>query len=233
MSSTCDMVISRQKRKVSQNHSRSSRGCIDLTYRLVFKLFHSFVRQGRGQKREGITMEICFGYDPAKATQVVLWLVHKHLGPLDKLKLVKLVFYADRQHLARYGRPIVGGCYYAMPNGPVSSELLDCIQDSAGGENPAFELTDLKVRAKMSPDEEFLSESDIEVLEETDEEFGKLDPWHLRNMTHKLKAWKKNKPLPKGRRPLPYEDFFLDLDVRNKSMLALIREDQELRTAFD
>lgn len=171
------------------------------------------------------TKSISFKYDKAKATQVILWLLHRH-GIMDKLRIVKLIFFADREHLARYGRPITGGTYVAMPHGPVSSELLNHINQISCEKNAPFVLDKTKLSPKQLVDEDYLSESDIEILEDTNKKYGSYGPWTLRNMTHDLKAYKKNYPDNAHTSvPLPYEDFFLDLN--DDSILDIIREDQE------
>lgn len=174
-------------------------------------------------------MPIHFEYRQDKASQVVLWLLHQHGGALDKLKLVKLVFFADRDHLARYGRPIVGGSYYAMQHGPLSSELLDDIDGSNENQALPYTLEGHRVLSKESLDEELLSESDIEVLKMVNQEYGDFDTFTLRDITHSLKAWKQNDPGDSSK-PLPYEDFFLDLE--DSDVLSIIQEDQEAMEFF-
>jgi len=145
---------------------------------------------------------------------------------MDKLKLVKMIFLADRKHLARYGRPIVGGSYYAMPHGPASSELLDHMEKINREKEPPFIVDQYKLYPQAQFNEDYLSESDVEILEQIDNKYGRRDSWVLRNMTHKLEAYKKNYPENAHTSvPLPYEDFFLDLDDDN--ILDIIREDQE------
>ena len=170
---------------------------------------------------------ICFPYNSERATQVVLWLLHKHGGSIDKLKLVKLAFYADREHLACYGRPIIGGSYKAMPHGPVSSELLDHLDVATPQADLPFTTQGRCVSANQSVNEDKLSESDIEILEKIDNEYGRHDPITLRNMTHELKAYKKNYPDINANtsNELPYEDFFLDL--KDNSILDIISDNQE------
>lgn len=181
-------------------------------------------------------MEIEFTYERDRASQAVLWLLHRHGGSLDKLKLVKLVFLADREHLARYGRPVVGGCYFAMLHGPVCSELLDDINQSGSAAPPSggppFNLHGTQVQSRGPATEEMLSESDIEILHEVDRRFGQMDPFRLRDYTHSLKVWQDNYQKNTSI-PIPYEDFFLDLDPRTCEMLKIIREDQETRRVLD
>jgi len=168
---------------------------------------------------------ITFPYDRNKATQAILWLLHRNGGAMDKVKLVKLVYLADWNHLIRYGRPIVGGSYRAMKLGPVSSELLDHIEET----NSDFATEQYRVLAKTIANEEFLSESDIEVLDEVYNKYHSVGSFKLVDITHHFKAWDKNYPDKNSNTsyPLPYEDFFLDAE--DKSMLDIIREDQEAR----
>jgi len=168
-----------------------------------------------------------FKYDSNKAIQAILWLAHKHGGAIDKLKLVKLIFFADRDHLEKFGRPIVGGPYVAMKHGPVPSNLLDYIDCAVEGSGSPFKLDNPKVIALAPVNEDELSESDIQSLGHANDLFGHLDTFSLRNLTHKLKAWSKNylRPSENTSYPLPYEDFFLDLD--DDEILEIILDHQE------
>lgn len=170
---------------------------------------------------------IAFRYNSQRATQAILWLLHKHGGGMDKLKLVKLLFYADREHLVRYGRPIIGGDYVAMQHGPVPSQLLNYLNRAAEEADLPFNLQDHHVLAKEVVNEDELSESDIEVLEYINTEYGKYDPITLRNLTHELKAYQSCYPDPtvNTSRPLPYEAFFLDL--KDDGILDIVRDNQE------
>ena len=71
---------------------------------------------------------IKFPFKPDRASQSILGLLHRHGGSMDKLKLIKIIFLADREHLVKYGRPIVGGNYVAMDLGLVSSSLKNYIE---------------------------------------------------------------------------------------------------------
>ena len=167
-------------------------------------------------------MRITFDYNQPKAFQVILWFLGKHGGRLEKLKLVKLIFFADQEHLHRYGRPIVGGPYVAMPLGPVASQCLDDMDACRG----PFELEGHYVVGHEAYREEMLSESDLEILEAIDAQYGRFDAFHLRDITHSLNAWRENY-VDGTSSSLPYEDFFKDFD--DSSMLEIIREDQEAR----
>jgi len=85
--------------------------------------------------------EIKFPYDRERAWQTILWFANAHGGSIDLLKLVKLIFYADREHLVRYGRPITGGIYRALPLGPVAVNVLDDLNAACGQAEPAVPVT--------------------------------------------------------------------------------------------
>jgi uncharacterized phage-associated protein len=169
-------------------------------------------------------MAISFTYDADRARNAVLWLLKRH-GRIDRLKLIKLVFLADRMHLKKYGRPIVGGRYCAMKHGPVSSELLAAVQQ--GALEGARTVDDVRVEGSADPDEDYLAQSDLEVLQQIDDDFGKLDTWLLRDHTHLFELWKNNFPGGNSSSTIPYEDFFLDADEGEKALLELIRDHSE------
>ncbi len=170
--------------------------------------------------------QIRFPYDRRKGVQTVLWLLNKHGDKLNKMQLIKLIFLAEQYHLFHYGRPIVGGHYFAMKLGPVCSELLDDIDQSASQGIFPFSLKGYEVVTNTAANEDFLSESDIATLMAINREYGDMDKYRLSSVTHKLRAYSNNWPEgSEGRNPLPYEDFFLD--VEDKSMLDIIKDDQE------
>ena len=184
------------------------------------------------RKMKNPAKPITFPYDRNKATQAILWLLHRHGGSMDKLKLVKLLFYADREHLARYGRPIVGGQYWAMDLGPVSGELKTHVDSATAEAALPFEgRGDYEFIAKEPPNEDELSESDMEILDEIYSQYSHIDSIKLSTMTHELNVYKKNKPERGSRKPVSYEDFFLDL--RDAGMLEIICEDQKVRSIFE
>ena len=171
---------------------------------------------------------IRFPYNKEKAIQSVLRLLHRNGGSMDKLKLIKLIFFADREHVVRFGRPIVGGDYYAMKLGPVSSDLRDDVDKSASTEEYPFEIRgDYNLIAKEACDEDWLSESDLEILDEVYSKFGHIDSVKLGLFSHNFKAWKNNEPPEEGRKFIPYEDFFEDNE--DKTMMEVIMDDQDAR----
>jgi uncharacterized phage-associated protein len=84
----------------------------------------------------------------------------------------KVLFFAEKSHLNRYGRPIVADTFIAMPNGPVPSTIYDFINgalDNAGDPEAITAALSVegdkyrRVTARRSPDMDALSPSDVEL----------------------------------------------------------------------
>ena len=64
--------------------------------------------------------------------QPVLYILNKAGKPLDTHKISKILYFADRQHLAKYGTTISGDTYMKMQYGPVPSTVYDIIKTIQG-----------------------------------------------------------------------------------------------------
>lgn len=91
--------------------------------------------------------------------------------------VLKMLYLADKCHLERYGRFIVGDRYVAMEKGPVPSGTYDMLKyvrgdraffDGGDAAKQAFELDSQTHKFSLNGDPNFdaLSESDIECLED-------------------------------------------------------------------
>lgn len=178
-------------------------------------------------------MKIAFPYRQEEAEQAVLWLLNRHNGKMDVMKLLKLLLFADLRHLARYGRPIVGGGYKAMQYGPVANDLYKTMDTDVPSDAPyPYAREGNAVKAKQMANEDFLSESDLEVLEEVDCEYGKKDTFALSDITHELGSWRRNYTASGRAAPISYEDFLSDLGEEGEAIYDLVREDCEARLSL-
>jgi len=183
---------------------------------------------------------------PEKLVATMLYLAHRVNDP-TKWRIGKLLFLADFAHLGRYGRPIVGGCYCAMPNGPVPSEALELMNGLlTGAVRPDFWHTNVESAfeikpgqyplffAKVEPDMEELSESDIEVLDEVIEKFGKLIFSRLSEIVHAMPAYvRATERKPDSKNPdMDYEDFWEGNQFALHGTKELMQEDYALQKAF-
>jgi uncharacterized phage-associated protein len=135
-------------------------------------------------------------FDERRAAQVAAFLLFRAGGRLPLIKLVKLMYLAERLSLKRYGEPITGDRLVAMPHGPVLSMTYDHINGALPSLEGGWEtwiadreghVVALRDESKIrSPEQDLLrlSDSDLEVLEETWKEFGHWDRWDLVRYTH-------------------------------------------------
>ena len=68
-------------------------------------------------------------FNETKATQAAARLLFLRGGTMSYVKLIKLLYLADREALIRWGRPITTDCYVSLDNGPVVSRIYDLIRD--------------------------------------------------------------------------------------------------------
>lgn len=141
-----------------------------------------------------------------KVVELLLYLAHVRPGA-DKYQAVKFFYLADREHLARYGRPITFDSYYALSYGPVASKTLDIIHKQVGvlraagieelpfetKEGKAYNGTDTifigRPYREVNPD--LFSESDLAVFNEIIGRYGHLSFGQLFDITHEHNAYKK------------------------------------------
>lgn len=135
-----------------------------------------------------------FVFDEQKAAQAAAHLLRRHGEPMPYIKLIKLLYLADRRSLVETGYPITGDRLVSMPKGPVLSRVLDLITwESRGQDSDWIRHISLPsnylVMAIGPHDEGRLSDHDRQVLDAVFDEFGKMDRWDLIDYTHDLPEW--------------------------------------------
>ncbi|MDU9400581.1 Panacea domain-containing protein [Pseudomonas sp. zfem003] len=113
------------------------------------------------------------------------------------LKLMKLLYLADRESMDRYNSTMSCDSHVSMPHGPVLSTTLNLITGQI--ESPEW-------RSWVSPDARYevslsrplhsfdeldeLSEADLDILEQVWQRFGRMERWQLVDYTHSnLPEW--------------------------------------------
>ena len=133
-----------------------------------------------------------FVFEEKKTAQAAAHLLRRHGGDMPYFNLIKLLYLADRHALIEEGYPITGDRPVSMPHGPVLSRVYDLIKNADGAVWPEFvtEPEGWTVRATGCTEIGKLSEYDTDVLDEVYDEFGRLDWWKLREITHQLPEWR-------------------------------------------
>src|SRR5580693_8314582 len=106
-------------------------------------------------------MSLAYQFNLEKAVQAMAFFVDQ-LAPVDKIKLVKLIYLADRDHFIHVGTPITGDRQVAMPYGPVPSATLDAINGLVcSAEETVFRYLAVKnnqITLRRSPGQSALSQ---------------------------------------------------------------------------
>lgn len=144
--------------------------------------------------------------DTSAIIESIYYLLGK-VGAATKIKLIKLIYLADKYHLMRYGRTVTGDDYYAMEHGPVGSTVKDVLEfnrftltdNEYAYASKLFDKIDDKT-LKAKPDIQLgelgmLSESDIDALDFIIGKFGKMTASELRNYTHRYPEWEQYREL--------------------------------------
>jgi uncharacterized phage-associated protein len=148
---------------------------------------------------------------------------------MNKLKLVKLIWAADRYHIRKYGRTVTDTEYFALAHGPVSSLTLDVIDNDEVALYPEdisyisehitpWESNKNEIVLYNKTEDDYLSETDKEALGFAWNTFGDKKPFELADdITHKYPEWSKFREHfdinnERSRKTIDLDDFFKNPD---------------------
>ncbi len=132
--------------------------------------------------------------DIEKAVEALLYVTNR---VRDMYKALKVLYFADKQHLASYGRLIYGDSYVAMRHGPVPSAAYDLLKDARGNglfrgatkANTCFTIEGHDVVPQREANLDLLSDSDRECIDAAISQYGELPFAELRTLSHKEPAF--------------------------------------------
>ena len=139
---------------------------------------------------------IATGVDGEKADLFAALMLQELGGRVNYMKLMKLLYFADRYHLRRYMRPIAKDDYFAMKKGVVGSYWLDLLRGLAESN---FFTTDkptvsVVLKAEVAKkDTGRLSESEVEAMKFALQHFGAFNENKLVDIIHEYPEWEKFK----------------------------------------
>ena len=151
----------------------------------------------------------------------------KTFGEMDKLKMVKVIYFADKRHLIFGGRTITGDNYMAMRHGPVGSMVLNILNRNVEYlESEQLQYIDCYIQQGDSENNrkctennmiyDQLSESDKKTLTKIGKKFNVMDGWALVKLTHKYSEWAKFEEIlrkePTTCKQIALADLFSSID---------------------
>lgn len=177
-------------------------------------------------------------FNSKKVAQVAVYYSNKEGSKIPVLKLVKLIYLADRKHMQLTGFPITNDRFVSMPQGPVNSVAYNYINGEIADESwqqYMCQRSGNTVSAAARFEEEDLdelSDAEVETLSAVWDEFGGFDKWTIRNWTHdNCPEWQD----PNGSMyDLPYERVYKFLGIEEpKEQAKMIHEEREIDSLFN
>jgi uncharacterized phage-associated protein len=168
-------------------------------------------------------------FDEAKATQMAALFLRLRKAPMSYMKLLKLIYMADRKALLSWGKPISMDHYVSMKHGPVPSTVYGLMVE----EHPAPERSpwlrtistpsNWEVRLLVdNPPNDRLSPIEEKVIHEIFQEYGALDRWALVERLHKeLPEWASPGD---SSTPIHYEDILRTQIGDEREVKAMVEE---------
>lgn len=175
-------------------------------------------------------MTIKFPYNEEKALAALSFVASQNPG-MTPPYIAKVFYFAEKEHLNRYGRPIIGDSYRAMFRGPVPSAVKNYVDENwewIGKPANYDRYIQIKTRRGLrrvhpgrdGPRLEFLSETDRECLAAAVEFCRDKSADELSQITHLDKAWFK-KP---ENAFMDYEDFVDDDNPHRGEIVQSMKE---------
>ena len=129
-------------------------------------------------------------FNQAKALAVVLYFAIRTPRP-SFMSIAKLMYFADKTYLERYGRLISSDHYVARQHGPVPSRTYRLLRDSETYSPHGFKVVDDHfIEAIDAPDLGLLAGQEVSCLDEIIARFGAAPLWYLQQLSQD-RAWRR------------------------------------------
>lgn len=129
------------------------------------------------------------GFRSRKAAQLCAYFAVESGGTIEKLKLIKLLYLAERRFFSENHHPMLFDEYYSLPHGPICSSALNGIDGIIHGEiwdDYIARNGNVVVAMKSFSRDELddVSDAELEVVAGIWRQFGHMTASQLRNYSH-------------------------------------------------
>ena len=138
--------------------------------------------------------QIHFTFDFEKTLQASALILHLHDRKVGIMRLLKILYIADRELLAETGSTLTGDHAYAMKKGPVLSAVYDLakMQSSHSAAWDSFiQKTGYFLSLKSDPGRGKLSKAESEKIHKICEKYCEFDDCDLSEVTHGFAEWER------------------------------------------
>ncbi len=169
--------------------------------------------------------EPVIGFRSLKAAQICALFAVQAGGSIEKLKLIKLVYLSEREHVIDFEDSMLLDELYSLPHGPICSGTLNGIDGVIHKEiwdhyiaRNGNVVVSMKAFVRSELDE--LSDVDVDIVNNVWAKFADMTASQVRNWTHKYCP--EYTELDTGRLPIFYKDI---LDAAGSSNAEVIEND--------
>ena len=190
---------------------------------------------------------LAFEFSLEKLVHAIAYFSKSGVPDLTKLKVAKLLYFADKEHLLEHGKPIIGDVYWCMDFGPVPSFALNEMSAAIGGSEVSLpDDSDASVFARVlsvkklfhahprfelkegAYDESIFSGSELGALRYTTNMYGHKTATELVRLTHNEPTWVVTNQGRKagGRALITYDLFFEGASEKARRILGQLVAEQ-------
>lgn len=131
-------------------------------------------------------------FDAEKVTEAAAFLLNLRGGRMHFIKLLKLLYIADREAFSQWGIPISHDSYVSMDNGPVLSQTYNLVKEGGRfwSDYISAPFGDYEVSLNGAPPNgRKLSVAEENMLRSIFEAHGHKNRWDIVDYVHKFAEW--------------------------------------------
>ncbi len=168
-------------------------------------------------------------FDFRKALQATAVLVRADSGsaPSSYLRILKLLYIAERRCIEQRGVPISGDRFFALEKGPVNHHVMNLIKNRHDRSAEWFgfiETDQTKIKIVRDPGNGALSQFEIDALQWAVSQYSSMDEWDIVDATHEFPEWKETYPGDSRAAEIPFELILKKVGWTEAQARELIQE---------
>lgn len=178
-------------------------------------------------------MELQFDFE--RSLQAAAYLLELEEGSMDYIRLLKLLYIAERELLAEQATPLTGDVFKALKYGPVMITIYDIIMDRSWRSaewDRYIKMKNYSVRLAQDPGRDRLSPAIVGKLREVSDRYREMNNWDLVEVTREFPEWRKNAPPADPPGIIPLEDVLEAMGAEEGTLEAIL-EEEAIRRQMD
>jgi uncharacterized phage-associated protein len=163
-------------------------------------------------------------FDEQKVTEAASFLLRLRGGRMHFIKVLKLLYIADREAFGAWGIPVSNDHYVSMDQGPVLSQTYNLVKE--GGRfwseyiSAPFGDYEIQLTGEAPPSKK-LSRAEEHMLQSIFDQYGHMNRWDLVDLVHKFPEWRN----PHGSSiPIRIEEILRALEEPAENIEAIVAE---------